>query len=440
MNISFRYNKSDYLSLLHLKDFDNNLLKRSRLIYKVAIPLFILLIILFIWPQISPYYVPTIAIGGILITLWIIFSNSLYNHNRDKIYKRMVESEFSKNIDTLKDTTLTLSEDYLTREIEGMYSRISWSFLDKIYVTDTNIFIYLISGAIINVPIRAFNTKDEIDIFLKYIDSHINKNSGLKINNTYSPTLYKSINKLGEFLAVRDIEDLSVTSLYNKYNIDKVDVLILLGNAIPYTISVAYEAYKKGICSRILISGGIGHSTELLRYAIKKDTNLNNIDIENRAEADIFKDILVKHYNVPEEIIILENKSTNCGDNAVKSVELLDELSISYNSIMLIQDPTMQLRSYACFTKYLEGRDIKIINYAPFIPTLSNNMNFINIDINGIWDINRYLNLISGEIPRLTDDENGYGPNGKNFISHIDIPEYITSNYKEITNLINNRR
>lgn len=30
-----------------------------------------------------------------------------------------------------------------------------------------------------------------------------------------------------------------------------------------------------------------------------------------------------------------------------------------------------------------------------------------------------------GEIPRLQDDENGYGPKGKNFIAHVDIPETV---------------
>ena len=30
-----------------------------------------------------------------------------------------------------------------------------------------------------------------------------------------------------------------------------------------------------------------------------------------------------------------------------------------------------------------------------------------------------------GEIPRLTDDADGYGPRGKNFIAHVDIPTEV---------------
>ncbi len=262
----------------------------------------------------------------------------------------------------------------------------------------------------------------------------------LRKDNINSFNINTNLNDIGKFLAVRDLEFLSKEALLNKYDIDKVDVLILLGNAIPYTIEVAHNAYKNKLCSKILISGGIGHSTNLLRNAIKANVKYKNIETKNRSEADIFKDILVDYYDVSEDDIILENQSTNCGDNALKSVNLLDNLHIKYNSIMLIQDPTMQLRSYASFYKYLKDRNTIIINYSPFIPELDGNMNFINKNVDGIWDITRYLDLISGEIPRLRDDNKGYGPNGKNFIAHIDIPSDILEKYNELINIITNRR
>lgn len=264
--------------------------------------------------------------------------------------------------------------------------------------------------------------------------------TNLKKDSINSFNINSHINDIGKFLATRDLEFLSKEALLNRYDIDKVDVLILLGNAIPYTIEVAYNVYKNNLCSKILISGGIGHSTDLLRSTIKTNIKYKNIETKNKSEADIFKDILVNYYRVSEDDIILENQSTNCGDNALKSVNLLDNLNIKYNSIMLIQDPTMQLRSYASFYKYLKDRNTIIINYSPFIPELDSNMNFINKNIDGIWDITRYLNLISGEIPRLRDDNKGYGPNGKNFIAHIDIPNEILKKYNELINLINNRR
>ncbi len=34
----------------------------------------------------------------------------------------------------------------------------------------------------------------------------------------------------------------------------------------------------------------------------------------------------------------------------------------------------------------------------------------------------RYLALLLGELPRLLDNAQGYGPNGKGFITHVDFP------------------
>lgn len=45
--------------------------------------------------------------------------------------------------------------------------------------------------------------------------------------------------------------------------------------------------------------------------------------------------------------------------------------------------------------------------------------------IHGMWEVDQYVQLLMGEIPRLTDDQNGYEQEGKNFISHVDIPEKV---------------
>ena len=70
---------------------------------------------------------------------------------------------------------------------------------------------------------------------------------------------------------------------------------------------------------------------------------------------------------------------------------------------------------------------LTIINYASYRAsvTAKNEEPAYSEDIHGMWDMERYLNLLMGEIPRLRDDENGYGPKGKNFIAHVDIPETV---------------
>ena len=244
------------------------------------------------------------------------------------------------------------------------------------------------------------------------------------------------VNKIGRFLAVRDISKLDSKELEKAAGLKKVEVLVLLGNSMTYTIKCAAQAYKNNLCDKILINGGIGHSTQILRDEIRKDPKFNLIEVENRAEADIFFDIMTEIYNINSNNIIVENKSTNCGDNAKKAIEMLNELNISYNSLLLIQDPTMQLRTYASFLKYIDAEKVKLINYAPFIPNINNELKLTNKDVNGIWNEQRYFELLMGEIPRLKDDEHGYGPNGKDFIAHVDIPTKIEEDYKMLQTLI----
>lgn len=52
--------------------------------------------------------------------------------------------------------------------------------------------------------------------------------------------------------------------------------------------------------------------------------------------------------------------------------------------------------------------------------------------------------LYLGEIPHLRDDENGYGPLGKNFIAHVEIPpevmsvfDYLQEKYPELVRSAN---
>lgn len=238
------------------------------------------------------------------------------------------------------------------------------------------------------------------------------------------------------FLARRDVEELSVERLHKKYQINRAKLLILLGSSLPYSAEVAAQAYKEGIAKEIMIVGGIGHSTEYLKMTVKTHSKYHKISVHNKPEAEIFKEILVSYEGIPEEAILLENTSTNCGANAAEALKLLKRLNKHPDSIILIQDPTMQLRTDASFRKeWGEETDTIFINYAPFIPALKYKNGALTIDpekVEGLWDIERYVSLLLGEIPRLQDNENGYGPKGKGFIIHVDVPTEIEEAYRKL--------
>lgn len=73
------------------------------------------------------------------------------------------------------------------------------------------------------------------------------------------------------------------------------------------------------------------------------------------------------------------------------------------------------------------GKYIQVINYASYKAyVVEKDGQIVYRDsIDGMWDIDRYISLLMGEIPRLTDDEDGYGPVGKDYIAHEDIPECV---------------
>lgn len=249
--------------------------------------------------------------------------------------------------------------------------------------------------------------------------------------------MVNDINIIAEFLAKRDINSLDAAELYNKFGIKQVDIIILLGNSIPYTAKKAAAAYKNRLSKRLMIAGGIGHSTKYLTDNIRNDSQYKNIDLKDKTEADIFNQLILKWGDINENDIIIENQSTNCGSNAKEALKVLKQNNNVPKSILLIQDPTMQQRSHASFLKEWREEDTLIISYSPFIPKLSvieNGYEYSNDGVKYLWSKDRFIDLIMGEIPRLRDDEQGYGPKGKGFITHVDLPKQILDSFERLLN------
>jgi len=246
-----------------------------------------------------------------------------------------------------------------------------------------------------------------------------------------------NFNRIILCLAKRDINTLSANELSVKFGINQADLLIILGSGIPYISEVGARAYKNKIAKEIMIVGGIGHSTKYLADNITNNPKYRGINVFLRPEADILKDVLVKFEGISQAAIITENKSTNCGSNAYEALKVIKTLKKIPKTVILLQDPTMQLRTDLCFKKEWQSENTIFINYAPFVPYLKQQrkLSFINDTIYGLWNMDRFISLVLGEIPRLRDDVNGYGPKGKGYINHIDISEDIISSYEKLQNI-----
>lgn len=173
MDIIFKMTMDDYLELLRLKNDDISSLKKAKFWYKISIAFLIVALTFFLLRIVSPFYIPVLVVASILLIIWFSYSDSIVDRGREKTIIDLVNREFSKSIKQVRETKITLQEDGIIEEIEGMYSKIQWNFIDDIIVTENNIFINLISAQALNIPKRAFNNEDEQKNFLKYIDEKL---------------------------------------------------------------------------------------------------------------------------------------------------------------------------------------------------------------------------------------------------------------------------
>lgn len=237
------------------------------------------------------------------------------------------------------------------------------------------------------------------------------------------------VNRIAAYLARRDVASLSPTVAPH------ADVLVLCGSAVLAAIDIAATAFKDGLADRLLVSGGVGHSTPFLRQAVREDPRYGDVSTDARPESAILAEILRRHNAVPEAAILLETESTNCGQNAEFSVSLLKQTPLKLRSVILLQDPTMQRRTHECFQRSLrDASDVRISSYAPFVPTVPHRdaPNVHDEDGRAVWSVRRFTALILGEMCRLHDDEHGYGPRGADFIDHVDIPNDVTHAYQRL--------
>lgn len=241
----------------------------------------------------------------------------------------------------------------------------------------------------------------------------------------------KHINVLEAFCGRRDITELTSEQLMKKYGIPQADVMVLFGGSILCGGDVLAQAMKNNVAKKYVIVGGAGHTTETLRRKMHEE--FPEIETDGLPEAEVFAGYLKHQYGLVPDF--LECESTNCGNNITYLLDLLREKGISFQSIILSQDATMQYRMEAGLRKYVSD-DIQIINYAVYAAKVIVEHSELKYEkeIWGMWDMERYISLLMGEIPRLTDDENGYGPKGKNYIAHVDIPPEVRSAFEQLCN------
>ncbi len=237
------------------------------------------------------------------------------------------------------------------------------------------------------------------------------------------------MNVLAAFLGMREVPELTQNALEAKYGFRQADVLALFGGSILAGGDFLADAMHAGVARSYVIVGGAGHTTETFREKVRGlCPDLSFAD--DATEAEIFAQYLKARHGLEPDL--LEMRSTNCGNNITYLRDLLKEQGVPQGSVILSQDLTMERRMVAETEKeMLQTLPIGYATYQVEMVVRDGKLDYAERPL-GMWDQDRYLSLLMGEIPRLTDDEGGYGPKGLGYLVHVDIPDEVQEGWERL--------
>ncbi len=133
---------------------------------------------------------------------------------------------------------------------------------------------------------------------------------------------------------------------YHRMNhqLSKADAILVLCSHDLAVAERGAQLFLEGWAPLLIFSGGLGAITKRMW---------------NRPEADRFSEVAIK-MGVPKEKVLIENRSTNTGENIRLTKGLLAEKQINPRRFILVQKPYMERRSYATFRKLWPEKELVV--------------------------------------------------------------------------------
>lgn len=122
-----------------------------------------------------------------------------------------------------------------------------------------------------------------------------------------------------------------------------VDAIFVLGSNDTRVAERAADLYLSGYAPRIIFSGGAAGKGAAL----------------GKPEAEAFAEVAMDK-GVPKEVILQEKQASNTGENILFTRRLLEENGIYPRSLILVQKPYMERRTYATVRKQWPDVDIMV--------------------------------------------------------------------------------
>jgi len=181
--------------------------------------------------------------------------------------------------------------------------------------------------------------------------------------------------------------------------IEKTDIILVLGSHDIRVAERGIQLYLKKFAPIILFSGGKGRLTENW----------------TETEANKFANLAMKN-GISKNNILVENKSTNTGENVLLIKKLLASRNIKPNKVLIVQKPYMERRVYATFKKVWPEVDFKVTS-----PQISFD-DYPNKEITK----NDVVNIMIGDLQRIKLYYE------KGFQIYQKVPDDVWDAYKEL--------
>ena len=179
-----------------------------------------------------------------------------------------------------------------------------------------------------------------------------------------------------EYIDVRKNIIKILNFLYMGKEPKKSDGILGLGSIDYKVAEECARLYKKGYGDYIIFSGNCGKETK---------------GIITQTEAENFRDVAIKN-GVPSNKIFLEKESRSTYENYLFSDYTIKENKLKADSLIVVQKPYAERRSYAISKKCYSNRTVYITSPKFNINNFEQYYNELGVDINGI------LNEIVAEV------------------------------------------
>lgn len=184
--------------------------------------------------------------------------------------------------------------------------------------------------------------------------------------------------------------------------LEKSDAILALGSHDIRVAERGAQLFLDGWAPLLIFSGGRGRLTADWQ----------------KTEADSFAEVAAK-MGVPKDKIIIENKSTNTGENIEFTKQLLAKLMLNPKKFILIQKPYMERRAYATFKKRWPEKEVIVT---------SPQIDFEHYPTKGLTK-DEIINIMVGDLQRIK-----LYP-AKGFQIPQEIPEEIWGAFEKLVNL-----